>query len=180
MNAVAEKSQTELLTRMTTKASLIFRMGGTANSRRRGYDNAQAALLHKSLLRPRWLLPFLHPLLLLHMLLLQLLGLLLMPLLHLLSLGLVGISPLHPLVLLILSLLEFLPFLFLLREQPLLFLLVFAIAIGFGGVRRSGTLEWRKISGVDGGSSRAATRLGPAAVASRGMVRPSGCACGHD
>src|SRR5215472_13869947 len=166
MNAVAEKSQTELLTRMTTKASLIFRMGGTANSRRRGYDNAQAALLHKSLLRPRWLLPFLHPLLLLHMLLLQLLGLLLMPLLHLLSLGLVGISPLHPLVLLILSLLEFLP--------------LFAIAIGFGGVRRSGTLEWRKISGVDGGSSRAATRLGPAAVASRGMVRPSGCACGHD
>ena len=84
-----------------------------------------------------WLLPLLHPLLLLCVALLHLLGLLLMALFHLLPSCIVRILLSEALVILLLSLLELLMLLFLLRVKPVLLLPVFLVQLRIACVRRS-------------------------------------------
>ena len=95
-------------------------------------------------------LPFLHSPLLLRMALLQLLGLLLVPLLDLLPSGLVGLTALHSLVLLILFLLKFLPLFLLLCVHFFLLPLVFPVVVDIASLGGSGTLQRRKVFGMNG------------------------------
>src|SRR5579859_6029109 len=111
------------------------------------------------------------------MLLLQLLRLLLVPLLHLLLSALVSLLLFHTLMFLILLLLKFLPLLFLLREKLLLLLLVFPVLLGIAGLRRSGTLKWWKIFGMDRvGRSVPTTRLCGSTI-SRRIIRRTCLLC---
>src|SRR5208283_2814625 len=90
----------------------------------------------------------LYPLLLLRVFLGHLLGLLLVPLLRLLPLSLASVLAIHALVFLLLLLLELLPLLLLFGKQLVLLLLVFPVAIGIAGVRRSRPLKRRKLVGM--------------------------------
>jgi hypothetical protein len=114
-------------------------------------------------------LPLLHSLLLLHMPLLQLLGLLLVPLLDLLPSGWVGLLAFHPLVFPIVFLLKFLPLFFLLCVDFSLLLLVFPVVVGIAGLRGSGTLQRRKVSGMQSGPVPTAGLCG--STMGRGIVR---------
>src|SRR5208283_3981819 len=81
-------------------------------------------------------------------LLLSVLCLLLVPLLRLLPLSLASVLAIHALVFLLLLLLELLPLLLLFGKQLVLLLLVFPVAIGIAGVRRSRPLKRRKLVGM--------------------------------
>jgi hypothetical protein len=119
-------------------------------------------------------LPFLDPLLLLYMSLLQLLRLLLMALLDVLSPRFMRILPLGSLVFLILFPLKLLPFLLLLSKYSFLLLLVFPV------FRRCGTLKRREVSWMYPIGRRTLSSRLCIATIGRAIVRPACRLCGYD